>query len=43
MGCLNGFENPPYALYKDHVLLQPTWVDYFGGTRGYCAGFGCGI
>lgn len=36
----NGFENPPYALYKDHVLLQPTWVDYFrryaGILRGFC-------
>lgn len=36
----HGYNNPPYALYDDHVLLQPSWLQYFrryaGILRGFC-------
>ena len=36
----HGFNNPPYALYDDHLLLQPAWLQYFrkyaGILRGFC-------
>ena len=36
----HGHNQPPYALYDDHILLQPVWVDYFkkyaGILRGFC-------
>ena len=36
----HGYNNPPYAVYDDHLLLQPAWVDYFrkyaGILRGFC-------
>ena len=25
----HGFEFPPYALYADHILVQPDWMNYF--------------
>lgn len=35
-----GYNQPPYALYDDHILLQPAWVAYFkryaGILRGFC-------
>ena len=36
----HGYNQPPYALYDDHILLQPAWVAYFkryaGILRGFC-------
>ena len=36
----HGFNAPPYALYSDHVLLQPGWLEYFqryaGILRDFC-------
>jgi hypothetical protein len=36
----NGYNDPPYALYDDFILLQPSWVAYFkrysGLLRGFC-------
>jgi hypothetical protein len=36
----HGSEDPPYALYDDFILLQPSWVEYFkryaGLLRGFC-------
>ena len=36
----HGYNQPPYALYDDQILLQPAWVAYFkryaGILRGFC-------
>ena len=31
--------NHPYALYNDHILLQPVWGDYFKNYAGILRGF----
>ena len=36
----HGLNHPPYALYEDHLLVQPGWAEYFrryaGILRGFC-------
>lgn len=33
------FNLPPYALYKDRILIQPAWLDYFKKNSGLLKDF----
>lgn len=35
----HGDNDPPYALYDDFILLQPSWVEYFNRYAGLLRGF----
>jgi hypothetical protein len=35
----NNYALPPYALYKDEILVQPNWFDYFNNNQGILKAF----
>jgi len=35
----HGKNYPPYALYKDEILIQPYWLDYFSKNAGILKDF----
>ncbi len=36
---VENYNLPPYALYKDSILLQPDWIDYFKRNSGMLKDF----